>query len=132
MTHFPLGLSDKDGIVPFYLPSDSTHVSASILNSSQGSNFFNAEVRSLNSIYTMLNIKKIDILKMDIEGAEYNVIDHLKTLPILPAQILIEFHHRYGKTNLNKTKQAIRVLNGLGYNIFSISAIGQEYSFIKE
>ena len=40
-------------------------------------------------------MSRIDILKMDIEGAEYDVIDDIINSPVPIAQVLIEFHHRF-------------------------------------
>ncbi|GIS18490.1 MAG: hypothetical protein CM15mP120_04060 [Pseudomonadota bacterium] len=35
----------------------------------------------------------LDVLKMDIEGAEYAVLDDMLQSNILPDQLLVEFHH---------------------------------------
>jgi hypothetical protein len=73
----------------------------------------------------------IDVLKMDIEGAEYEVIEDIVSSRISINQILVEFHHRFPTIGIEKTKNAIKQLNKAGYKIFSISESGQEYSFIK-
>jgi len=36
---------------------------------------------------------RIDLLKIDIEGAEYDVIDHLLSHKLRVRQVLVEFHH---------------------------------------
>jgi len=71
----------------------------------------------------------IDVLKMDIEGAEYGVIADLLSCNIRVDQLLVEFHHRWPEVGVQKTKQAIRELNRAGYRIFHISQTGEEYSF---
>ena len=71
-------------------------------------------------------------MKMDIEGFEYDVIDHIVQHNIPIHQLLVEFHHGlYGFTNADTTR-AIALLNRSGYNIYSISPTGREVSFIKE
>ena len=43
----------------------------------------------------------------------------------------MEFHHRFGSIGKEQTRQAIDALNATGYQIFNISELGREYSFIK-
>jgi hypothetical protein len=78
-----------------------------------------------------LGHQKIDILKMDIEGAEYQVIEDLLKSGISVNQLLIEFHHRFPFVGVQKTKDAIKALNNAGYAIMAISRSGEEYTFIK-
>ena len=49
------------------------------------------EVKTLETIMTQLGHKHIDVLKMDIEGAEYDVIENILSAQLLITQILIEF-----------------------------------------
>ena len=71
------------------------------------------------------------IVKLDIEGAEYEVIQHIIDRKIKIHQLLIEFHHRFPGIGNKKTKEAIRILNNAGYKIFDVSPSGEEFSFIK-
>ena len=73
---------------------------------------------------------KLDILKMDIEGAEYDVIDSLVVSGIRPRQMLVEFNHRFGGVGIGKSKNAIETLRQNGYQIYSVSDTGEEYSFV--
>jgi len=59
----------------------------------------------------------IDILKMDIEGAEYDVIKDIHHLNIRPQQILVEFHHRFPGVGIKRTKEAIEELYSMGYQL---------------
>ena len=68
---------------------------------------------------------------MDIEGAEYEVLEGLLDSPILPTQLLVEFHHRFVKDGLNRTYELIGKLRNAGYRIFAISEIGREVSFLR-
>jgi len=79
----------------------------------------------------MLGHQSVDILKMDIEGSEYEVIDDLIASGIHPRQILIEFHHRFNNVGVTRTNRTIAALNRSGYRIFYISPKGREYSFIS-
>lgn len=86
---------------------------------------------SLATITEKLGHDRIDVLKMDIEGAEYQVLDGLLSSPILPTQLLVEFHHRFVDDGLNKTYDIIHSLREIGYRIFAISEIGREISFLR-
>jgi hypothetical protein len=99
------------------------------VESSSLSAVVDAPVFRLASIMKMLGHDRVDLLKMDIEGAEYGVLDDLLASDIIVGQLLVEFHHRWPEVGIDKTKRAIRLLNGAGYRIFSVSASGEEYSF---
>ena len=68
---------------------------------------------------------------MDIEGAEYEVLEGLLASPIKPAQLLVEFHHRFPAIGLEKTANMIRLLQNTGYKIFAVSGTGREVSFLR-
>jgi len=76
----------------------------------------------------------IDLLKMDIEGAEYTVIENLVRERVDIRQLLVEFHHHYRHIDgmsAERTKEAVQKLNRAGFKIFHLSPSGEEYSFIK-
>jgi FkbM family methyltransferase len=87
---------------------------------------------SLNSTIKELGHKNIDILKMDIEGAEYDVVDCLLQSVIRPKMILIEFHHRFKNIGKEKTINAISGLRDAGYLLSSISSTGREFCLVHE
>jgi len=85
----------------------------------------------LASIQAELGHGRIDLLKMDIEGAEYEVLDNLLESAVKPVQLLVEFHHRFPGIGPGKTVEMIARLRGAGYRIFAISETGREISFIR-
>ncbi len=86
---------------------------------------------SLSTISEKLGHQKIDLMKMDIEGAEYEVLDGLLASPIKPTQLLVEFHHWFPGIGLTKTADVIQRLRAAGYRIFAVSEIGREVSFLR-
>ena len=86
---------------------------------------------SLPTIMAKLGHYSIDILKIDIEGAEFGVLSGLLASSVRPAQILVEFHHRFPGLKKTMTVQAIRDLRNAGYRIFDIAGTGREMSFIR-
>jgi hypothetical protein len=93
--------------------------------------FIELKVNRLKTMMEKLNHTKINLLKMNIEGGEYCVIDDLVSSNLDIAQIVVEFHHRLPGFSLQQTYRAVELLNGKGYEIFNISDKGKEYSFIK-
>ena len=90
------------------------------------------EMKSLGNIMNEMGHKHIDVLKMDIEGSEYDVIEDILNAKMSINQILIEFHDRFFENGNLKSKQAIEKLKLNGYEIFAISDSFEEISFIKK
>jgi hypothetical protein len=84
----------------------------------------------MRTFLSELRHTQIDLLKMDIEGAEYAVIEDLLASRIFVKQLLVEFHHRWKEISVSKTAAAIRSLNFMGYRIFAVSPSGEEYGFL--
>jgi FkbM family methyltransferase len=125
------GIAAFDGNISFNPPENPNHVSHTILyRPSTSTNAISVPVKKLDTIMKELGHNDIDILKMDIEGAEYEVIDDIFKSDIRPKQILVEFHHRFPGVGIKKTKNAIGRLRSMGYQLFSISNSKEEYCFI--
>lgn len=87
----PVALSDRDGELKLYFPSNPAHVSCSALNLQGSSEYFVAECCRVASLMSRMGDARVDLLKMDIEGAEYSVIGDLVANGTLPPLLLIEF-----------------------------------------
>ena len=131
---YPLGLGGKDGTMNFFPPlrESSTHFSPVKRYDEDDRDVIIAPVKSLTSIASDLGHNHIDLLKMDIEGAEYEVIDSLQTSKITIDQILVEFHHMYKGIPIERTIDAIEKLKEIGFELFNISQRTYEFSFIRK
>lgn len=128
---YEYGLAAFDGNVSFMPPENPNHVSHTILDRPETKNqSISVPVKRLKTIMRELGHDHIDLLKMDIEGAEYDVIDELAVSGIRPHQLLVEFHHRFPNVGVRKSREAIHALKSMGYRLFSVSATGEEFSFI--
>jgi FkbM family methyltransferase len=129
----PVGISDKTGELEFFLPQNDKHVSGSLVDNTvtNSENTIKVPVKDLKTIAEELGHQSIDVLKMDIEGAEYDVIPSILNSGINIKQILIEFHHRLYPKGNQKTRDAIQLLAMHGYKVFATSEILEEISFIK-
>ena len=131
--HFhPIGIGSSDRVATFFPPENPDHVSHSILERESSASAIQVKLRRLATIAETLGHREIDILKMDIEGAEYEVVDDLvKTPEVEIRQILVEFHHFFPSITVEATNIAIRQLETAGYRVFNVSKRGYEYSFIR-
>jgi len=129
----PFGLSAENGHMDFFPPAkaSSTHFSP-IDRYGDTNNIVRAPVKDIDTIASELNHKEVDLLKMDIEGAEYEVIEALPKNRVAINQILIEFHHMYKGVPISKTVDAISTLSNLGFELFNISQRTYEFSFRKK
>jgi FkbM family methyltransferase len=125
------GLADRDGLAKFYAPSNPNFVSHTMLEVEGAGEYVEVPVRRLVTLATMLNHTDIDVLKLDIEGAEYTALPDILSSNLSIRQILVEFHHRFANVKVKDTNQAVRLLNRHGYRIFHISQRGDEYAFIR-
>lgn len=130
---FEWGIAEKTGPLEFFLPKNANHVSGSLLKQDwiDERRTIRVEMKSWADIVAGLGRERIDVLKMDIEGAEYLVLDGILNGPVPIGQILIEFHDRLFKDGKARTREALRKMKGHGYEIFGVSASGEEVSFIK-
>jgi len=132
---FPYAISDYDGTAPFFPHDNPDFVAHSLIaREATGARAVEVQVRTLPTLMAELGHGYIDLLKMDIEGAEYAVIDNLISQKVEVHQLLVEFHHLDRFTpgmSPARTKDAIRKLNRAGFKAFYITPNGQEYSFIK-
>jgi FkbM family methyltransferase len=126
-----LGIADYNGTAKFSPPHNPEHVSHTMVGNKTSALGVEVPVQRLSTIMKNLGHDRIDILKMDIEGAEYAVLEDLLASQIGVYQLLVEFHHRWPQIGARKTKEIIRELNLGGYQIFSVSPTGEEFSFCK-
>lgn len=90
--HFhPVGLWDENRTIDFFLPPVPTYDSYSITNLGATNETISCEVRRVSSLMRQLGHDHLDLLKIDIEGAEYAVIDDLLAQQIDVRQICVEF-----------------------------------------
>jgi len=90
--HFkPWGLWSKNSKQKFFAPKTQSFVSHSIVNLHKTKDYFIADCKSLDAIMKYYGHKKLDLLKIDIEGAEYMVLYQLLSTSLRPSIIAVEF-----------------------------------------
>lgn len=113
---FPLGLADYNGKALFYSPKNQ---SATLLQLPEAtSRPIEVEVRKLSTLMKMLKHDSIDLLKMNIEGAEYAVINDISRSNLRINQICVDFHHRFPNCSVEDTLHALKTLKEMGFKVF--------------
>jgi FkbM family methyltransferase len=125
----PFGLADFDGVARFAPPANPAYVSHSVLPG-HGGDRVELPVKRLGTVMKELGHERLDVLKIDIEGAEYAVLDDLLASGLLPKQLLVEFHHGMGGVALETTEASLDRLHDAGYRVFDARTTGREFSLV--
>jgi len=131
-------LFDKSNqTVKFYLPKNHDHVSHSISNFqnnfSKETDYIEVPTITVDKVMELVEFKKIDLFKLDIEGAENNVIPDMLNKKIFPDQILVEFDEL--RTNQIKPYVcAFLIFLRLIFNNYEVVAINNfpNFLFVKK
>ena len=125
---FEVGLWETSGKLKFFAPKESSHISHSVSNLQGTSTYFEAAVQSLPDIMRSNGHASIDLLKMDIEGAEFNVIDSILSEKLDIRVLCIEFHKKVNG-NFEEIQEAIYKLEKYGYRV--IARENLDFTFLK-
>lgn len=86
----PVGLATQTGSVEFAVPTDTEEGSYSVVQNGVPKVSF--DCCDLSTIMSMNGDSYLDLLKMDIEGFEYDVVNQLLDQRIPVRQLCVEFH----------------------------------------
>jgi hypothetical protein len=73
----PVGIWDTDTTLQFFAPEKEEHVSHSLVNLQHSGRAIEVPVRQLASVMKELGHSQIDLLKIDTEGAEYQILESI-------------------------------------------------------
>jgi FkbM family methyltransferase len=125
--------NSNNKLVKFYPPHDPNHVSCSLKNNSNLKNTILVKTITVKNIMQSYNIKEISLIKLDIEGAEIEVIKNFISDKIFPAQILVEFDElrNLSKKSIEQFLKIYRLLSINNYYSFKINNF-PSFLFIKK
>lgn len=130
--HHPVAIGGHDGEMIFELPHSVGQCARRIdPNLTPVGKTIAVPCKKLSSITADLGHKRIALLKMDIEGSEYGVIEDILNNTLKVDQILVEFHHRFPGVGMSKTLDATAALRKTGYRLFHVSPWCEEFAFIR-
>lgn len=133
----PWAAASEDGSLRLYRRVNTRGRSSAVMwtadrDAGDPNDFIDSPAYTLQSIMDRLGHDSVDLVKMDVEGAEFEILDGLADTIVLPRQLLVEFHHRFPGIGKQRTADAIARLREYGYRIFAISETGREVSFLLE
>lgn len=115
-------LWNKNEKLKFFKQSNPLYVSQSLIENMYTNDYYEVETITLIEIMKKFSYTKIDLLKMDIEGAEINVLENMLNNNIFPKFLLIEFDLKIkNKDFYNTTDKIINTLLELGYLILGLA-----------
>ena len=130
---FTYGLSDKDESTLFFLPKNEKYVSGSAeFHDELESVGVDVEMRSLNTILKYNGHNHINLLKMDIEGSEFKVVESLNKIDAKIDQICMEVHDRFFNDGIKKLQALVSTMRNMGYLLVYISASKEELTFLRD
>ena len=117
----------------FFLPKNDRHVSGSTqtIKTISQEKKIKVHLKKISDIMNIYEHKKIDLLKIDIEGAEYSVLKNILQENLVINQMVVEFHPHFIKNGKRKTKLILKDLKSHGFKCFGVSKSFLEFSFIK-
>ncbi len=123
--HLPCALAAVDGMVTFH--ESQTNESGSILKDhvnvlQDETTSYDVEALTLGSLVTRIGVETVDILKLDLEGAEYDLLDGVKADQLQPfRQLFVEFHHHAVRHfSEADTRRIVERISGFGFHVFSL------------
>lgn len=133
LSFLPVGLASRDVELKFFLPKNPVHVSCSTVNLQQTEDYFTAQCHRLATIMEVQGDSKVDLLKIDIEGAEYMVIQDIVSSGLLPGILLVEFDEAHTPLDNNANSRIgehIRLLINVGMRCIAVE--GCNATFVRQ
>jgi FkbM family methyltransferase len=109
---WPVALWDSRTTVRLYEPRDAHHVSHSALNLQRTRQWIDVPSVRLIDVLSAEGLSAVDLLKLDIEGAEHRVIRELLTSAPKPRSICVEFDQ---PMSLRRILRTVRLMQETGY-----------------
>lgn len=132
---FDVGVAGSTRRAKLYLPNDQEHVSGSITRAGHvGLREVDVQLLGMRDLLNAIGGEKIDLLKIDIEGAEYELLGSDEFAQAVPNVdvICIEFHHRWKEFGRAATREAVSRLKAAGFAcVWRAAASNEEFTFAR-
>jgi FkbM family methyltransferase len=130
-----IGVAGSNRTATFFLPNNPSHVSGSITKSDHvGDNRIEVRLIDLDEVFGIIGKDRIDLLKIDIEGAEYELLSSasFKNSAVKIHVICVEFHHRWNEFGPKATLGAVATMRLMGFEcVWYARESNEEFTFIN-
>jgi FkbM family methyltransferase len=121
--HLPLAVTPKSGFITFH--ESQQNESGSIL--ADHTNILNDDITTytvesvnLRELLRRIGANPVDFIKLDLEGAEYDLLNDISEEDVNPfKQIFIEFHHHCTAHTIKETMLAVKNICSKGFKAFT-------------
>jgi FkbM family methyltransferase len=120
------GLAARAGTLTFAAPLDPAEGSFTIART--GAATMSLPCTTLPELLRQRRVTRVDLLKLDIEGFEYEVIDDLLDRGLAVGQICVEFHHDQLPVGRRATIRCLLRLWRAGYRLVHVH--GWDHTFV--
>jgi FkbM family methyltransferase len=125
-----VAVADRPGTMQFHVASEST-ASSLVRKDSTHQETIDVRVITLSDLIEQLAWPRIDVLKVDIEGAEIAMLASCSDALLgRVAQLTIEFHDFCGITPAEEVNLTIRRLSSLGFWPVRMSGVGHQDTWL--
>jgi FkbM family methyltransferase len=133
--HVSCAIAAADGVVTFH--ESRTNESGSLLRDhvnvlQDDTTSYDVEAVTVRSLLAHLSLETVDILKLDLEGAEYALLTDIDAAELRPVrQLFVEFHH-HAISHLREadSRSLVRRISGFGFRTFSLD--DHNYLFYRD
>src|SRR5919198_1762351 len=113
-----VALWSSDGTLTFHAPREPGYVSQSAVNLYDTAADFTAPARSTRSLMEELGHDHIDLLKLSVEGSEYEILDNVVTDGIDARIICVEYAQ---PAPIGRATESVNALERAGYSLVAAS-----------
>lgn len=132
----PVGVWNEDTRLRFFAPANEAYVSHSLVNLQHTAQFIEVPVERLKTIAERLGHSRINLLKIDIEGAEYQVIESIVEGHLEIDMLCIEFDesaaNHFDRKYMQRIINALTSLLGVGFIIIAKEQDCHNYTLLHQ
>jgi FkbM family methyltransferase len=130
------GIWNEDTTLKFYAPANDAYVSHSIVNLQKTDKFIEVPVQRFSSVMRRLVHTEIDLIKIDIEGAEYQVIAAILSEKINVKILCIEFDesaaNHFDGQYIDRIENALKSLIDAGFTLIAKEPDCHNYTLMRK
>jgi FkbM family methyltransferase len=128
VTLFEMALSDQESEMDYKMDKNTWNQGTfSLKNEPTGTDTQNIIIKTADGLPEIQQLESLALIKIDVEGFEYNVLRGLKaTLQKHSPRVIFEYDNNYWKSTGQNIASCFDFLTELGYIIYQISDVGAE------